>query len=349
MSDAKQLSLAVQGVGLIGQRHCQHIMACDGVTLSAIIDPSPQTGAIARQFGVPHFASFAAMLDEHRPDGVVIATPNALHVPNGLEAVAARIPALIEKPLADDAAKGRQLVEAAKAAGVPLLVGHHRRHNPMIGQAKAMLEAGRIGQIVAVHGSFWLSKPDAYYDVTWRREPGAGPVLINLIHDIDLLRYLCGDVCEVQAMSANHQRGFAVEDSAVVLLRFANGALGTVTVSDTIPAPWSWELTTAENPAYPQTDQSCYVIGGSKGSLSIPRLEVWSHQNGARDWWQPMQCERTSLIAQDPLRLQISHFAEVIRGEAEPLVSGEEGLKSLAVIDAIGRAAQTGRLIRLHD
>ena len=288
------------------------------------------------------------MLAVHRPDGLIVATPNGLHVENGLAAVAAGIPVLVEKPLADDVASGLSLVEAAERAGVALLVGHHRRHNPMIQTAKTMVDSGRLGEIVAVHGSFWLSKPDGYYDVAWRREAGAGPVLINLIHDVDLLRYLCGEVVAVQSMSSNKQRGFAVEDTATVLLRFANGALGTVTVSDTIPAPWSWEMTTGENPAYPQSDQSCYVIGGSLGSLSIPRLEFWSHQGG-RNWWKPLHSERTTLIAQDPLQLQISHFAQVIRGEVSALVSGREGLKTLQVIEAIKQASVSGKTVYLAD
>ncbi len=341
-----KIKIAVQGVGLIGRRHCEHIAANPDTVLSALIDPMPAARAVAEQYNVPLFSSFDEMLDRHRPDGLIIATPNALHVSHGLAAVAAGIPVLVEKPLADDLASGRSLVEAAEQSGVALLVGHHRRHNPMIQSAKAMVASGRLGEIVAVHGSFWLSKPDDYYDVAWRREPGAGPVLVNLIHDVDLLRYLCGEVVAVQAMVSNMQRGFAVEDTATVLLRFANGALGTVTVSDTIPAPWSWEMTTGENPAYPQSDQSCYLIGGSLGSLSIPRLEFWSHQ-GERNWWKPMVSERTTLIAQDPLRLQISHFAKVIRGDEAALVTGREGLKTLEVIEAIKEAARLGETVHL--
>jgi len=343
-----KLAIAVQGVGLIGKRHCDYIAACPDTVLSAVIDPLPAARAVAGKFDVPLFASFQDMLAVHRPDGLIVATPNGLHVENGLAAVAAGIPVLVEKPLADDVASGLSLVEAAERAGVALLVGHHRRHNPMIQTAKAMVDSGRLGEIVAVHGSFWLSKPDGYYDVAWRREAGAGPVLINLIHDVDLLRYLCGEVEAVQSMSSNKQRGFAVEDTATVLLRFANGALGTVTVSDTIPAPWSWEMTTGENPAYPQSDQSCYVIGGSLGSLSIPRLEFWSHQGG-RNWWKPLHSERKTLIAQDPLQLQISHFAQVIRGEVSALVSGREGLKTLQVIEAIKQASVSGKTVYLAD
>ena len=86
---------------------------------------------------------------------------------------------------------------------------------------------------------------------------------------MDLLRYLCGDIECVQAMTSNAVRGGETEDSAIVLLKFRSGALGTLSVSDTVAAPWSWELTSGENSAYPVTSQSCYLIGGTRASLSI--------------------------------------------------------------------------------
>ena len=184
------------------------------------------------------------MLKVERPEGVIIATPNQLHEAHGFEALAAGLPAIVEKPVADTVAGGTRLVEAAEAAGVPLLVGHHRRYNPMIQKAKEIIESGRLGRVLTLHGEFWVLKPDDYFDVTWRREKGAGPVFLNLIHEIDLFRYLCGEVASVQAQETNIVRGNAVEDAAVILLRFASGVLGTVNVSDSVVAPWSCEMTT---------------------------------------------------------------------------------------------------------
>ena len=166
--------------------------------------------------------------------------------------------------------RAARLVEAAEAAGVALLTGHHRRHNPLMRQAKEAIDSGRLGQIVAVHGICWFYKPDDYFDAEWRRKKGAGPVFLNLIHDVDNLRYLCGDVVAVQAQETNALRGNEVEDAAVILLRFASGVLGTVNVSDEIVSPWSWELTSGENPAYTHTAESCYQIGGTRGSLTDP-------------------------------------------------------------------------------
>ena len=339
----KPVALAVLGAGLIGRRHIEHILACPGASLHSIVDPAPAARDFAQARGFVWHPDFQSMLAAGKPEGVVAATPTRLHVANGLDAVAAGIPALIEKPLADDVADAERLVAAAEAAGVPLLVGHHRRHNPMIARAKAVIEEGRLGALVAVHAFFWLMKPRDYFDAAWRREAGAGPVLTNLIHDIDLLRWLCGEITGVQAMQSNAARGFAVEDTAVAILQFASGALGTVTVSDTAVAPWSWEQTSGENPAYPRTGETCYHIAGTKGALSVPRLEVWTNAEKS-GWFEPFSAERVIAADADPLRLQIAHFCRVARGLEAPLVSGREGLKTLRVIAALKEAAACGAL-----
>lgn len=242
--------LTVMGAGLIGKRHIEHILARPEAVLSSIVDPMPVARELAVSLKVDWFSSVQDMISENRPEGVVVATPNQMHVANGMDCIAAGSPALIEKPLADDIVAAQTLVEASERAGVPLLTGHHRRHNPMIQRAKAEIDSGRLGQIVSVHGMFWLIKPDDYFEVPWRGEKGAGPAFVNLIHDVDLLRYLCGDIVAVQAAQSNRLRGNAVEETAVIILHFASGALGTVNVSDTIQSPWSWEFTTGENPAY---------------------------------------------------------------------------------------------------
>jgi len=344
---ARAVKLAVLGTGLIGKRHIEHVAAEPQAELAAIVDPSPAGKAMAGEMNVRWVPSLAALLEVDKPDGIIVATPNQIHVENGLESIAAGIPALVEKPIADDVASGLRLVEAAEMAGVPLLVGHHRRHNPMIQKAKEIIESGRLGRVLAVHGTCWFYKPDGYFDVQWRREKGAGPVFLNLIHDVDNLRYLCGDVVSVQALESNAHRGNVVEDTAAILLRFRNGVLGTITVSDAIVAPWSWELTTGENPAYPHTKESCYQIGGTHGSLTIPYLDVWRNPE-QRGWWEPIRRERIAVEAQDPLTLQIRQFCDVIRGEAEPLVSGREGLDTLKVVMAVKQAAETGQQIQIH-
>ena len=107
--------------------------------------------------------------------------------------------------------------------------------------------------MVAANG-LWLShKPKDYYNVTWRREPGGGPILINAIHDIDCLRMLCGDIETVSAIASNATRKFEVEDTAGAVLHFKSGAVGTLLVSDTVSASWNWEMGLAREPATGRT------------------------------------------------------------------------------------------------
>lgn len=341
------LRFAIVGLGLVGKRHAEAIGSVENIRLVAIAEPGEDGKEYAALQGLAYYSDVSDLLAAEKLDGVILATPTKLHVAQGLECVAAGIPTLIEKPLADEVSEATLLVEAAERAGVPILVGHHRRYNPLIRKAKAIIDDGQIGQVRAVHGTCWFYKPDAYFDVApWRKCKGAGPVSVNLVHDVDLIRHLCGEIVSVQAQASPSRRGFENEDVAAALLTFENGVIGTITVSDSIVAPWSWEMTSREYPIYPATAQSSYMIGGSHGSISVPDLTLWTHQE-LRDWWTPISATSTPCDASDPLVNQIEHFAAVIEGRVAPLVSGREGLKTLAVIDAIQRSAQSGQMVSI--
>jgi len=334
--------LAICGLGAIGRRHAEIIGDLSNATLAAIIDPSDAAQAFAAKTGCDWFEDLAQLFDAQSPDGIVIATPTALHATQGLACIERGIPVLIEKPIATQTDDAIRLVRAAQAKDVPLLVGHHRRHNPLIKAAHSKIAEGLIGDVRAVHSTCWFYKPDSYFSVApWRAKKGAGPISVNLAHDIDLMRHLCGDVIGVQAQAAASRRGYENEDVAAAILRFDNGAIGTITVSDAIASPWSWELTSGENPPYPKTSESCYLIGGSLGSLSIPDLRLWHHKRDP-DWFQPIAAEASPYEPADPLVRQMHHFIDVVKGNADPLVSGSEGLKTLQVIEAVARAAETG-------
>ncbi|MFK5979441.1 MAG: Gfo/Idh/MocA family oxidoreductase [Rhizobiaceae bacterium] len=341
-SSRSHVRIAILGAGLIGKRHADYVTG--EAILSGIVDPAEEAKAVAQKHSVNHYSSLDDLLNEDKPDGVIVATPNQMHEKHAIQCMEAGIPVLIEKPIADTVAAAERIVAIGKKTNVPILVGHHRRYNPLIAKAKQAIDEGKLGRIVAVHTSCWFYKPDDYFTAEWRRDSGGGPILVNMIHDVDLLRHFCGDVRCVQAQQSNALRGHAVEDTAVILLKFTSGALGTVTVSDTIAAPWSWELTAGENPVYPETDTTSTMIGGTAGSLSIPDLGFWQHDN-APSWWNPIS--RTPLAHDDgdPLQLQIRHFADVILRNAEPIMSGQEGLATLKVMGAIKEAAQTGACI----
>lgn len=166
---------------------------------------------------------------------------------------------------------------------------------------------------------------------------------VPVVADLDTLA-ACSD--GVILAVPNAIRGAAAEEVSVAILRFASGALGTVNLSDVSLGPWSWELTAGENPAYPATDQSSYVIGGCEGSLALPNLTPWRQSNGP-DWWAPMTNTAVPSGSADPLEAQIVHFAAVIGATAKPLVSGADGLRAVRVIEAIKAAALNGSAVSI--
>lgn len=346
----KPTRIAVAGAGYIGQAHMAALNASPGATLSAVVDPSPAAQALAEQAGVPLYASIDELLSRDRPDGLVLATPNALHVPQALQCVEAGLPILLEKPIATTVAEGRQLVDAVAGTGARVLIGHHRAHSPIMAKARQVVESGQLGQLVAVMGSATFFKPERYFeDGPWRREPGGGPILLNMIHEVHNLRMLCGEIVSVQAFSSSATRGFAVEDTVAINLRFASGVLGSFLLSDTAACARSWEQTSQENPAYPSySDEDCYVVTGTNGSLSVPTMRLKTYPSPeARSWWKPFEVGSVGLVREDPIQRQMAHFGAVVRGEAEPLVSALDGLRNLSITEAIVAAARSGHAVTI--
>ena len=343
--------IAVAGAGSIGTAHIGVAQRSTTCELSAIVDPSPSARARAQAAGVPLFATLAELFARDKPDGVILATPNALHVPQALECIAAGLPVLLEKPIAPTVAEGQRLVDAIDAAGTRLLIGHHRAHSPIMAKAREVVASGELGRLVAVMGSATFFKPDHYFaDAPWRREPGAGPILMNLIHEVHNLRMLCGEIAAVQAFASKAVRGFAVEDTVAINLRFANGALGSFMLSDTAACARSWEQTSREDKAFASyADEDCYVIAGTRGSLAIPTLRLKTYARDAdRSWWKPFDARVVEIVRDDPLARQLEHFGAVARGQAAPLVSARDGLANLRVTEAVAAAARAGGTIELH-
>ena len=344
--------IAVAGAGAIGQAHID--VAKNGPTcvLSAIVDPSPAAVEVAARAGVAIYLSLDELLSRDRPDGLVLATPNRLHVTQGLQCIAAGLPILLEKPIATTVAEGEQLVQAAEAAGARVLIGHHRAHSAIMAKAREVVQSGKLGKLVAVMGSATFLKPDHYYaDAPWRREIGAGPILLNMIHEVHNLRVLCGDIVAVQAFASHATRGFPVEDTVAINLRFANGMLGTFMLSDTAACPRSWEQTSRENEAYASyDDEDCYVITGTNGALSVPTMRLKTYPRlEDRSWWKAFDTSVVGMVRDDPLKHQLEHFGQVIRGETAPLVSARDGLQNLRVTEAIAEAARCGRVVEIAN
>lgn len=349
--------VAVVGAGQIGRKHVEQVVADPDSRLAAIVDPDPAAADLAARQDVAWFADVAALLAgqdqagqdqagrDQGIDGVIVATPTGLHADVGQACLDADLPVLIEKPLCATLADAERLTATAEARGVPLLVGHQRRYNPAVAAARRVIDSGALGRIVGVSGLWSVRKPDGYFAPDWRRTPGGGPILINLIHEIDLLRHLIGDIAAVAAMTSSAVRGFATEDTVSLTLRFAGGALGSFLLSDAAVSPWTWEQATGENTArFPASRQNSWRLVGTDGALEFPRLRLWRHP-GAATWEHPITAADIPVPAADAYDRQMAHFVQVIRGGAAPLIDGRDGQRTLAATLAVMAAADSGTAI----
>jgi predicted dehydrogenase len=345
----KKCRIAVVGAGVIGQKHAALIATSAAAELAGICDADGGRVAVAEQLRVPFYQSVEALLAQERPDGAIIATPNHLHADVAEICAAHGVHLLVEKPIADSLADAERISRAAQQAGIQVLIGHHRRHNPLIAQARSLIGEGALGKLIGVSVLWTIRKPDEYFDVTWRTQrPNGGPALINLIHEIDSLRFICGEITQVYAQSSSAIRGFAVEDTLTATLTFANGAFGSILLSDAAAAPWSYEATTGENPIYFRANEDCYHFVGTTGALAFPTMQLWRYADPQRIGWQhSMTIDRVTVESADPLVRQLDHFCRVIRGEEVPAVSAAEGTRALAIILALLQSAASNQPVAL--
>ena len=345
----RKLRIAVAGAGVIGREHCTLISAHPGAEIAGIADPASAARALAESLSVPHFGDLETMLDTVRPDGAIVALPTGLHKFAALACIGRGIPCLVEKPVAATLADAVDMARASEDAGIPVLVGHHRRHSSDIREARRVVRSGKLGRVATVSGMCWVDKPDNYFDVAWRREPGGGTLLINLIHDVDCLRFIIGEIRRVGAFVSNNVRGFDVEDTASVSFEFDNGALGSFTISDAVASPYSWERTSGQALYFPYQPGNYLFIGGRAGSLEVPGMALWSHGSEGQDWQDRLDCEVLPLDGTQTYENQLTHFLKVITGDTPPVIDAADATRTLAVILAVKRAAKEGRVVDIAE
>lgn len=339
--DGQRSRLGLIGAGTFGLRHSRFISRSDRADLVAVADP-----AFGSDRPVPVELRDVARYTDHREmlargdlDGVIVASPSEMHVSHALDCLDAGVAVLVEKPVAVDREQARPLLDRlAEDRQARVLVGHHRRHHPAVAAARALIEEGRLGEIRTVAAIWATHKTDPYFEVGWRRRrPGGGVLLINLIHEVDMLRHLVGEIVSVQAIASNKARGLEVEDTVGLALRFENGAIGTLAGSDSAVSPWGWDQATEDDPTFPyHPGQPCLLIAGSRGSVSVPDLAVFTQPEPS--WLEPVAQTRLAVEGGDAFARQLAHFADVAAGRAQPLVTAEDALHSLEVVRAAARS-----------
>ncbi len=343
----KKIKIALLGVGLMGKQHLKAIHSSKKASLHSIVDINQKSKKFAEKYKVPFYIKSSYLLKNNKPDAAIVATPNQFHEKHTINLLNNKIPVLLEKPISDSIVKAKRIIDSSNKNKTHLLIGYHRRHNSIVSKIKNKISKGQLGTIVSANVMCWLYKNKEWFKEKWRTKKGAGPLGINLVHDIDLICYLLGPVKSVQAFTSNRIRKYEVEDTAVVNFIFKSGALCTLSVSDTIVSPWSYELTAGENPAYPVTNQSSYFIGGTKGSVQFPNLKHW-YNKGERSWWKPIYNKNMDVkLSRFTLINQINHFCDVVIGKTKPKVTGSDGLISLKIFDAIIKSSKSGNKISI--
>lgn len=340
--------IALIGAGLIGKEHLRFAAEEKDCQIVAIADPSPHAASIAAAATARYFTDHVRMLEVVKPDAAIVAVPNRLHESIALACVQRRIPILLEKPVADTLSGAARITDASEAADIPVLIGHHRRHSPDMKTARQLVRTGELGAMVAVNGMWLAKKPEEYFQADWRRQPGGGLFLINLIHEIDCLRYMLGDVESIQVTAANSVRHFAVEDTAALIVQFTSGALGTFVISDAVPSPWFWDVASGQGAYFPYEQGNCFFLGGTRASLAVPSMQLRWHA-GEESWQDPILSKTVSIDRSSCYLNQLRHFIAVARRETEPLCSAREGMLTLATTLAAAEAAVTATRVQVHN
>jgi predicted dehydrogenase len=176
-----------------------------------------------------------------------------------------------------------------------------------------------------------MRKPDAYFDGNWRTA-GGSPVMINLVHDIDLLRFCIGEIDKTTAIKGRSLRGGDRIESGAIAISFETGATGTISFADTAPSPWGFEAGTGENPNIGTTGQDMMWVTGTRGAISFPSMTVWMGDTWAKPA-QPLEVTK-EINAKPPLDTQLDHFLAVMDG-ATPLIDVADATRTLAVAQDI--------------
>lgn len=337
-----KIRVAVIGCGAIAQRrHIPEYEVNPNVELVAFADPVLERAqTYAEKHDAKAYADYKQMLKEVKADAVSVCTPNYLHAPAAIAAANAGAHVLVEKPMATTAEECLAMIEAARKNGVYLMVGHNQRYMPPHVKAKEILDSGKLGSVLTFRTSFGHPGPEGWSvdgrDSWFFRKPEAvmGAMGDLGVHKSDLIRHLLGDeVSEVSAFVGNlDKKGTDVDDNAICLLRMRSGAIGTLVGS------WTY---------YKGEDNST-VFWCQNGVMKIGTHPDDQVIVELRDG--TIERYKVGAIATNTKQEKsgvIDAFIDSIVSKKPPMITGEEGLKSLKVILAAFESQDTGATVKL--
>ncbi len=322
---SEPLRVAVIGAGNIARAHArayavQEPGACRLVGFADVVAENAER--MAGEFGGQAFTDAVKMLDELRPDAVSVCTPPVWHAEQATLALERGVPVLCEKPFTADGPSARALAERSRRLGVLLMPAHcHRFHGP-VQQLKEMLDAGKLGRVLHFQNRFafqWKGLLDTWF--VRKNVAGGGILLDTTVHSIDLFRHLVGEVAWVSAQVSRTLTS-EVEDSAAILLRSENGALGEIACSWVSPP-----------------GEATVRVYGSAGTALLDYTDEHLLRyalEGSTGWAE------TRHTGPDRFAGEVAHFLHCVRTGEPPRVTAEDGARALAIIDAAYRSAETG-------
>jgi UDP-N-acetyl-2-amino-2-deoxyglucuronate dehydrogenase len=343
-STPEQFRIVLLGCGRISERHFDAIAATPGLKLVAVCDELPdRSAAAAEKYGVPGFNSERAMLSETEADIAAICTPSGLHPKHGILAAQHGMHVISEKPMATRLEDADALVRACDDAGVRLFVVKQNRLNPSIKLLRRAVDKGRFGRIYLANATVRWARPQSYYDqARWRGtwEFDGGAFMNQASHYVDMIQWLVGPVESVSAKTATLARQIESEDTGSAVLKFRNGAIGTIEVT---------MLT------YPRNLEGSITIIGERGTAKVGgtalnRIETWEfaeYDDDDREIEALKQMPNPLSVYGSGHRPYYENVMRVLRGDAAPDTDGREGRKSLELILGIYQAARTGMDVAL--
>lgn len=310
-----KLKFGLIGAGGIAQAYAQAFATSQVAELAAVADVVPASAnALAEAFGCKPYTSYKTMVSTEKLDAAIICTPPAVHKEICLYLLEHKVPVLCEKPLSVDSASTRAMIDAARKANVKFTMASKFRYVEDVVKAKAIVTAGLLGDIILFENAF-TSRVDM--SNRWNAKPeisGGGVLIDNGTHSVDLVRYLLGPVAEVQVVEGKRSQGLAVEDTVRIFVKSTAGVLGSIDLS--------WSI---------NKEQESYInVYGSHGTLWVGWKESKYRQSGARDW----VVFGSGYNKVQAFRANIDNFGKAIRGEEALLISPDEALASVEVIEA---------------
>lgn len=309
------LRFALIGAGAIAKAYVTVFAAFASARIVAVADPHLQRArALADTLDCPAFSSHGELVEQVPCDATVICTPPSTHVQIALDLVEQGIPVLCEKPLAVDLASARKLYNAAANDGVPLTMAAKFRYVDDAIRAKSIVDAGDLGELVLFDNIFASHVPMAD---RWNIDPavsGGGVLIDNGTHSVDIARYFLGSITEVMAVAPRRVQDVPVEDTAQMFIRSADGVYGTIDLS------WSIDM---------QADR--YIsIYGSRGTINVGWHES-KYRPASSSEWIKFGNGYDKLQA---MTAQLTNFCEAVQGREPLLITAEDALASVAVIEA---------------